>query len=388
MMKMPEDIHPLLVRFFQRKHHEWLGAETSENSQPIEIKLGVPTEQAALKQVAGVRAWVATWQAWKGVGQLFWCERHWQMLGIQRLPEKLVLQGPEEIAAWIGQTTRWHQANARYQALTANWPALASCLPQHFDILADYSEADFQRLSALLAWFTMNPNSNLYPRQLPIAGIDSKWLEKHKGLLNKLVAAMQSDLSNNLTFYQRCGLKAPPILIRIRILDQTLRTLVRGIGDITAPIEDLGHLIFPATYVFIVENLQTGLAMPDLPGAVVFIRLGYHVDVFAHLPWVVQAKCIYWGDIDTHGFAILHRARSYLPNLQSIMMDEETLLHHKALWGNEEKQNTAHELPLLTKTEQAVYHNLKQQHWGQNIRLEQERIAWDFAWDRLQLSLV
>ncbi|WP_448152662.1 Wadjet anti-phage system protein JetD domain-containing protein [Castellaniella caeni] len=28
--------------------------------------------------------------------------------------------------------------------------------------------------------------------------------------------------------------------------------------------------------------------------------------------------------MDTHGFAILHRARSYIPGLQSVLMDEGT----------------------------------------------------------------
>ncbi len=387
LMKLPDDIHQLLMRRFQSKQREWLGAQPSENKWPIEIKLGVPTEQAALKQITGIQIWVAAWHSWQGAGRLVWCERCWKTLGIQRLPEKLLLQSPEDVTAWIGETPRWRQAIFRYQTLIANWPALTTCLPRHFDMLADYSAIDFQRLSALLTWFNANPNSNLYPRQLPIVGIDSKWLEKHKGLLTKLVAAIQGDTSNDLNFYQRCGLKTPPLLIRMRILDQTLRTLTRGLGDITAPVEDLANLNLPATHVFIVENLQTGLAMSDLPGAVVFIRLGYNVDVFDHLPWVAQAKCIYWGDLDTHGFAILHQARSYLPDLQSIMMDEETLFQHKVFWGHEEKQTTAHTLALLTKAEQAVYQHLKQQYWGQNIRLEQERINWDFAWNKLQLAL-
>ncbi|GAB1394233.1 hypothetical protein MASR1M60_23970 [Rhodocyclaceae bacterium] len=107
------------------------------------------------------------------------------------------------------------------------------------------------------------------------------------------------------------------------------------------------------------------------------------MDVLARLPWLVHAKCIYWGDLDTHGFAILHRARSYLPDLQSVLMDEDTLLRHKALWVDEKAQHPAAELMLLTKAEQRLYRDLKQQRWGQNVRLEQERIDWDTAWSAL-----
>lgn len=386
-MKLPEDVRQTLVRRFQSKHREWLIGDTGESQWPLEVPLGLPTEQAALRQVDGVRAWVNAWQGWQGVGTLSWCDRRWKALGVQRLPEKLALRGPEDVAMWIGESARWERAQSRYRALIARWPVLAQQLPRYFDVLADYSDADYQRLTEMLDWIASHPYSNLYPRQLPVSGLDSKWLDGRKGLLTDLVAAIQEDSSSDLDFYQRCGLKAPPLLVRMRVLDQSLRAHVGGVGDITAPIDDLAGISWPVSHVFIVENLQTGLAMSDMPGAVVFMRLGYNVDVLARLPWLARARCMYWGDLDTHGFAILHRARSYIPELQSVLMDEETLLRHKALWVDEAAQHSAAELTLLTKDEQQLYRDLKQQRWGQNVRLEQERIDWTTAWNVLQRSL-
>jgi hypothetical protein len=386
-LKLPEDVRQTLVRRFQSKHREWLIGDTGESQWPLEVPLGLPTEQAALRQVDGVRAWVSAWQGWQGVGTLSWCDRRWKALGVQRLPEKLALRGPEDVAMWIGESARWERAQSRYRALIARWPVLAQQLPRYFDVLADYSDADYQRLAEMLDWIASHPYSNLYPRQLPVSGLDSKWLDGRKGLLTDLVAAIQEDSSSDLDFYLRCGLKAPPLLVRMRVLDQSLRAHIGGVGDITAPVDDLAGISWPVSHVFIVENLQTGLAMSDMPGAVVFMRLGYNVDVLARLPWLARARCMYWGDLDTHGFAILHRARSYIPELQSVLMDEETLLRHKALWVDEAAQHSAAELTLLTKEEQQLYRDLKQQRWGQNVRLEQERIGWTTAWNVLQGSL-
>jgi hypothetical protein len=386
-LKLPEDIRQILVRRFQSKHREWLIGDAGESQWPLEVPLGVPTEQAALRQVDGVRAWVSAWQGWQGVGTLSWCERRWKALGVQRLPEKLALRGPEDVAMWIGESARWERAQSRYLALIARWPVLAQQLPRYFDVLADYSDADYQRLAEMLDWITSHPDSHLYPRQLPVSGLDSKWLDGRKGLLTDLGASIQADSSSDVDFYQRCGLKAPPLLVRMRVLDQSLRAHVGGVGDITAPVDDLAGISWTVSHVFIVENLQTGLAMSDMPGAVVFMRLGYNVDVLARLPWLASARCMYWGDLDTHGFAILHRARSYIPELQSVLMDEETLLRHKALWVDEAAQHSAAELTLLTKDEQQLYRDLKQQRWGQNVRLEQERIDWTTAWNVLQRSL-
>lgn len=386
-MKLPDDVRQFLARRFQSKHREWLIGDAGEDQWPLEVPLGIPTEQAALRQVDGVRAWVSAWQGWQGVGSLSWCERRWKALGVQRLPEKLALGGPEDVAMWIGESARWERAQSRYRTLTARWPVLAQPLPRYFDVLADYGDADFRRLAEMLDWIANHPQSDLYPRQLPVSGLDSKWLDGRKGLLTDLVAAIHEDSSSDLDFYQRCGLKAPPLLVRMRVLDQALRARVGGVGDITAPVEDLAGLNLPISHVFIVENLQTGLAMSDMPGAVVFMRLGYNVDVLARFPWLARAKCIYWGDLDTHGFAILHRARSYIPELQSVLMDEDTLLQHKALWVDESAQHPSTELTLLTEQEQQLYRDLKQQRWGQNVRLEQERIDWAAAWGTLQRAL-
>jgi len=386
-MKLPDDVRQLLLCRFQNKRREWLMAIDSESRWPLEILLGAPTEQAALRHIEGVRTWVRTWQHWQGAGALSWCERRWQALGVQRLPDKLILQNPEEVAHWIGESARFERARSRYQILTSRWPTLALHLPRHFDVLADYDEADFRRLGEILGWIDANPHSGLYPRQLPIAGIDSKWIEGRKGLLTDLVAALQEDRATELNFYQRCGLKAPPPLVRMRVLDQALRTRIGGMSDISAPVEDLANLDFPVAHVFIVENLQTGLAMSDLPDTVVFMGMGYHVEALTRLPWIARALCLYWGDLDTHGFAILQRARAYLPGLQSVLMDQDTLLSHKALWVSEKTQHPATELPLLTASEQQVYRGIKQQQWGQNIRLEQERIDWGIAWKSLRNSI-
>src|SRR5690606_29033953 len=115
---------------------------------------------------------------------------------------------------------------------------------------------------------------------------------------------------------------------------------------------------------------------PELPDAVVLMRMGYAVEALSEIPWLKGAECVYWGDIDTHGFAILSRVRARLPDVRSMLMDEDTLLHHRMFWGREEQQHSATELPHLLHTELAVYRALKTQHWGFNVRLEQEQIDW------------
>lgn len=392
-MKFPDDVQKELKRRYKNWHREWLEAggdpeQPEERLWPLEVTLGIPNENQALKQVEGVHAWVAAWRSWRGVGSLSWSDRRWRKLGTQCVPEKLALSSPAEVAQWIGEVERWDRAQQRYKELIGHWPQLASKLARYFDILADYSEVDYRRLVNLVAWFEKNPASNLYPRQLPVSGLDSKWLEKRKGLLADLVDSVRGESSSEGDFFQRCGLKAPPELIRLRILDDSLRQRVGGLSDISAPWEQLAELDLPVSNVFIVENLQTGLAFDDLPESIVIMQLGYGVDVLGRLPWVAKAHCVYWGDLDTHGFAILNRARGYFSELKSILMDEATLRSHQNLWVEEKDQHAAETLPLLTISEQAVYQAIKSNVWGQNVRLEQERLDWDVAWNVVQRTVL
>jgi hypothetical protein len=72
-----------------------------------------------------------------------------------------------------------------------------------------------------------------------------------------------------------------------------------------------------------------------------------------------------------------------LPNVRSILMDEYTLISHRELWTEEKQQHPAESLEFLTPEEQDVYSRLKRQRWALKVRLEQERIAWDYAWNRI-----
>jgi hypothetical protein len=62
----------------------------------------------------------------------------------------------------------------------------------------------------------------------------------------------------------------------MRVLDGELRSYLGGLGDISTPLEHLAGLALPVSHVLIVENLQTGLAIEDLPGTVVLTRLDQH----------------------------------------------------------------------------------------------------------------
>jgi hypothetical protein len=380
-VKFPEDIRVILTRRYRNGHRVWLSGE--EGQWPMAIGLDYPAEDEALRKPEVLRAWILAWKDWSGPGEIVWRESRWRSLGAQSVPERVLLRSAEEVAHWIDQIEHWRRLRRGYQVVTDRFPALAPEVVRYFADLGEHAEEDVRRLLAILDWFEKNPQSGLYPRQIPVLGVDTKWLERRTELISNCLAKLRGGDQAKIDFYAISGLKRLPHLIRLRILDPSLREQIGGLGDMSASPEEIARLRFPLKTTYIIENLQTGLALGDLPGSVAFMGLGNGVDVLSRIPWLTGMKCIYWGDIDTHGFSILSRLRSHLPQAASLLMDKSTLLEHKQLWGDEEKQYGSTDLPNLTETERALYQDLKTQHYAINVRLEQERVPWNYAWPKL-----
>ncbi|WP_298619374.1 DUF3322 and DUF2220 domain-containing protein [uncultured Zoogloea sp.] len=382
----PDAARDFLVRRFNNQHQNWLAGE---GAWPLTVNLGVPTEKDITDDVAAVRAWASAWQSRTGPGELMFEERQFARLGRHRLPVSLTLPDAAAVADCVGQLRRWEIATQRCQQMRERWPDMGGrALATRFDVLADYSAVDFERLVSLLAWLNANRASGLYLRQIPVEGVDTKWLEKRTGLVAGLLRSLREVSEEESDFYRLFGLRKPAHRVRIRALCPALRQAIGGLCDIEAPLAEIAALPISPRAVVVVENLETGLALPDLPDTMVVMRLGNAVGAVGELPWLVGAEVVlYWGDIDTHGFAILNRARRAVPHLRSVLMDEETLLSHRSLWVEEAAQCPNVPLDALTAEEQSVYENLRVSAWGPRIRMEQERLGWADAMAVLMRAL-
>ncbi|MBB5639937.1 Wadjet anti-phage system protein JetD domain-containing protein [Cryobacterium roopkundense] len=366
----------------------------------LDIVLHPPTERAALDDQAGAIAWVRSWRDVAGA-DVRWGERRWSRVGTQSVPERCVLQGADAIAYFAGRASgrEWLVLRSRAALLRATFDgvlgagpvvraaagsstdpavwadpaslhgdtaaALAAAIRTHGLALQRMSEADFSTLVHVVEWLAEHPSSGWRIRQLPIRGIDTKWLEGHRSAVEGLHAAVSGRVS--------LGLLTAPDRVRVRFLDPELRP--GGLTDITAPLEQLAALDVAPSVVFVFENLETVFSMPELPGAVVVHGSGYAAPRLGAIPWIHGARVIYWGDLDSDGFAILHALRLGCPRVASVLMNEETLLAYRDLWVPEPKP-AAGTYSRLTANELQALGRIRSEG---NVRLEQERIPWEVA---------
>lgn len=108
--------------------------------------------------------------------------------------------------------------------------------------------------------------------------------------------------------------------------------------------------------------------------SLIIFGAGYGFDVLAEAAWLSPCRIQYWGDIDTHGFAILDQLRGYFNHAESFLMDRATKLLYDAQWGEEEKP-TLRDLPRLNPEERALYDDLRDNRIRKNLRLKQENIS-------------
>lgn len=377
-MRTIDEIQRRVQTTFTRQWTTWLGDDRDQ--WPKAYSLDPPTEAEAHNNWRFFQQWMASWRDRSNCDVRFE-PRAWPKLGTQHVPVRIVFDSPDAMLSWVEDSPRQNYtlANSRWMDLAKAWPDLAEVVRRQASVIGTMAKEDLDRLVAVVDWLSSNLDCGLYVRQLPIKGVDTKWIERHAGLVTKLIAARTQRKGD---LYEVAGLRGDPTRRRIRLLDEGLRAKIAGISDLSLPLDQLARLDLPVKLVVVVENLQTALAFEDIPGTLLVMGGGFSVIELGQIPWMINLPILYWGDIDTSGLAILNALRNHHPQTASVLMDEETFLTFAPLWTEETHQNRG-TLDALTPSELAMRKRLLDHPFmdGQpSSRLEQERIPWDFAW--------
>ena len=316
-----------------------------------------------------------------------------RQLGPQELPERIIIADRDNFLRLIGKERQYRQFQEDLRLVRNRQPRLLPFFTRQPGRLLTYG-GSWQQLLAVCDYFCENPRPGRYLRELEITGVDSKFLEQHKKIVSQLLdqllpdTAIDADVTGlaHHGFERRYYLKYDEPLIRCRLLDPELYPLP-GVDDLSLPASRFCQLSLPCDRVFITENKINGLSFPACPGSIVVFGLGYGIRQLAEAAWLREKEIWYWGDLDTHGFAILARLRALFPQTRSFLMDRTCLESHKPLWGREEDhQRCLDELVALHDEERALYNDLRTNYYGTNIRLEQERI--NFAMVREKVAAI
>lgn len=347
------------------------------------FKLKAPTSKELSERFGEVQDWINQLSKAAGLYRIEWRTVKHRVLGANQIPTALWIDQLDDALQLIGKK----QAAAQYTALikltAEKQPALLDWLRQH-PLNALNLAADWPELLAIVEWIQHHPRPDIYLRQVDLPGIHTKFIEAHRSVLSQLLdrvlpeSAIDTRYSGLSGFARRYGFLEKPLPVRFRILDPQIRLLPASVEqDIILTQTAFAALELAPSKVFMTENEVNFLAFPPLPDAMVIFGAGYGFRNLVSATWLAQKQIYYWGDIDTHGFAILNQLRDRFAHARSFLMDQATLLAHRPLWGFEPQPETS-TLTHLSAEESMLYDQLRNNHWGNQVRLEQERIGFEY----------
>lgn len=351
-----------------------------ESVFPRRLALKGPDSRALGERFSEVRDWIAGLVANEGLYRIEWRSVNHRVLGANRIPSAIWIDTLEQALGLIGK----HRAAERFAGMVERTretraeliPWLAK-RPLRALALAE----EWPQLLAIVDWLSKHPRPEVYLRQVDLPGVHTKLIEGHRAVLAELFdlvlpgEAIDATHTGAFGFCRRYGFLDKPARVRFRMLDPTVRLLpMASDQDITLAQAAFSSLAPPVATVFITENEINFLAFPNVRDSMVIFGAGYGFANLATVHWLQEKNILYWGDIDTHGFAILNQLRGFFPHTVSFLMDRETLLAHRQFWGSEPQPQTG-DLLRLTTEEQTLYDQLRQHTWGVSVRLEQEKIG-------------
>jgi hypothetical protein len=349
---------------------------------PLRLALRAPASSDLSERFDAVRAWAAELQQGAGYRLVMRDVRH-RVIGQNSLPGEAWVDTLDDALRLAGRAREARAFDAILAATRQQQPALLSWLQRH--PLRALALADqWPQLLALVAWMLAHPRPGIYLRQVDLPGIHSKFIEAQRGVLTELFdAVLPADAIDPAAkgaaqFAQRYGFRDKPLRVRFRWLDAQLSNWMSGgDGDCTVTQADFAKLEPAVDRVFVTENEINFLAFPAAANSLVVFGAGYGFEALAHAQWLSGCALHYWGDIDTHGFAILDQLRAHHPHALSLLMDRTTLMAHRPQW-TEEPQPSLRALTRLTADERALYDDLRWRRLHEApLRLEQERVRFE-----------
>ncbi len=336
-MKSPLQLAELLARQWQRadwRERQLLGGSAA---WPLPLAIGQPDARNFRADGGQLRQHLDQWRHIhaQGPGQVEWSPRQYRGgAAAVDVPTCWVMHKPSDCIAAITLLRVQDHAGiqATYRALAAmlgtvdkTWHRLLVRRPALWQHLATDQVVQATRIAMQLAPGCARGKPL---RALTVAGNDSKFFERHEGLLKALLdERFEGEAS-------RQGLAAFLGALQEGEHWLLLAPLAHGLlpfQRMRVTASELHATPLPAGRILLVENERCLHQLPTpLPDTIAILGAGLNLG-WLGASWLQQRTVAYWGDIDTWGLAMLATARRHLPHLQALMMDRASFDAHRQL---------------------------------------------------------
>lgn len=352
---------------------------------PIEISLKEPTGQQVISDMDHFHAFFKAWKNFTYPDLVQWQQRKFKQLSDQSVPVRLVIPDLNALVQLLGQQQQLQHWMKKISELlqqdfvqVQHEKTLFHTLIEYLEQLEQYSGQDWQLLISLIAQLKANMGAGHYLRALPLQQVDTKFLERNLVLVEAICDVLHDgevQAVGGLLAWLNC-LDRPKGWITIKPLCPQVQQSLGGLPIFQLSSDVLRQFELPAEHIIVVENIQSGIALPILNNSIVICGGGKNV-AWMDADWLKLKQVSYWGDIDSEGLNILSMVRQKVPHLTALMMDEATVLQFQNKMVDE-PDSVFSEPQYLTQDELLLFRKLKNRSYH-NRRLEQERITRDWV---------
>jgi hypothetical protein len=262
-----------------------------------------------------------------------WEEVNSRRYGKNLFPKRVYFESQNDLLRFTGMQREFAELVATVTLLREAFPQLEPWIVSNLRAIMAFQD-DVLGLIEVSRYFLENPRPNRFVRELPLA-VDTKFIERRRAILRQWLDRLlppHAIIADEDHFERRFGLRYAEPEVFVRFLDPTLQAkLGFPCPALSLPLSTLISLDVRDANVVIVENRVNLMTLPAADGFLALGGLGRAVTLLRYVPWLVQCRIIYWGDIDVDGFEIAATLRRLFPQTKTIMMDQHTLAEHRGL---------------------------------------------------------
>ena len=363
-MKAPAELSAKLQR-------QWCNADLRESrllhdfDWPIRLPIGKPTATDIKNSSAQLRQHIQDWRKQKTMVV------EWQPVKYQSASSAVDVP-----ACWCIRSVEEWVAACKDKEISREYDFLCEILPQvekpfhsllvrHRKLWHSKSSQQIVQCCQLAMQLQPGCAQGRPLRALSLANIDSKFIEKHRSLLIKLLNIRFNNALDKTLLETFLG--------AVHDNDHWLLVIPLAQGllpfkQLRIKASELATTPLPASHIVVVENEQCQYQLPELADTIAILGSGLNLNWLNNLNFNTS-KIAYWGDMDTWGLKMLAMATKQQPAITPILMDSETFNKNQQ-HAVAEPQHAGNEVPPgLNHNQAELYQKLIQLPKG---RLEQE----------------
>lgn len=369
-MKSPNELRGILRKQWEDANQRERRLLGHPDAWPIALSIGTPAPALLTSHLHRVKQHIESWRD-EHVGEVIWESKRYRATGEHvSVPIRWNIGKPSVWVEACGDAAMRDEFKMLAKLIENSDPLFQSVLIRRRALWRDKPIAEIITAAKLAMRLGPGDADGRPLRLLSIEGIDTKFFERHGGLVRSLLDIRFDGEPSRLGLETFLG--APDEGEHwLLVVDLDGGLLPFDYQRVRA--SELGHRPLPGCNLIVVENETCSHLLPAAVDTLAILGAGFDLGWLANES-LTEKRVAYWGDIDTWGLSFLANARSLLPGIHALMMNSEVFDQHRHCAVNEPVIADPQSPQPLTSAEASLYQQLRNE---PNGRLEQEFLATD-----------